>query len=204
MKRIWILEFMHSEVILDWICTILVHSRVSFKYDVYEKLNKFTYRRCALLQYPGAVSHIIVSNMNSLCVTYTVACSGNWLLGLLVKYGKLNCHSDTESHNRLVHLMKSSNTQFYHLTNLSVEPRLIPKFSRLAFAISYFRDVIYIPSCCLAVRSVLIATQSVPNRLYCLQVLNCSWWKGENSGVCSGSDFGHQEVPCRVLRGFIL
>ena len=93
--------------------------------------------------------------------------------------------------------MKSINTEFYHLTNLSVEPRLIPKFSWLAFAIRYFRDVIYITSSCLAVRSVLIATHSVPDRLYCLQVLSCSWWKGENSGVFSDCNIGKQGVPCR-------
>ena len=32
----------------------------------------------ALLEHSGAVCHVTVSNMNSLCVTYTVACSGNF------------------------------------------------------------------------------------------------------------------------------
>jgi hypothetical protein len=31
----------------------------------------------ALLEHPGAVPRVTVSKMNSLCVTYTVACSGN-------------------------------------------------------------------------------------------------------------------------------
>jgi hypothetical protein len=130
--------------------------------------------------------NILVSNMNSLCVTYTVACSDNWLLGMLVKYRNLNGHSDKELRYWLIHLVRSSNTEFYHLTNPSVEPRYIQKFSWFAFAIRYFRRVIYITSSCLAVRSVLIATHSAPDRLYCLQVLSCSRWEGQNLVACSG------------------
>jgi hypothetical protein len=32
--------------------------------------------------------------------------------------------------------------------------------------------------------AVIIAIQIVPNTLYCLQVLSCSMWQGENSGEC--------------------
>jgi len=120
-----------------------------------------------------------------------------------VKYRKLNCHSDIELHNRLIYLVKSSNTEFCQLTNPSAEPSHLPELSWLVLTTSYFRDVIYIPSCHLNPAVVLKATQSVPDRLYCLQVLNCSRWKGENSDACCNCDIGKLEVPCKVVTGFI-
>jgi len=72
-----------------------------------------------------------------------------------VKYRNLNFHTYIELHYRLIHLEKSSNTQFYQLTNPSDETCHLPKISWLAFAISYFREAIYIPSCCVSVRCLL-------------------------------------------------
>jgi len=102
-----------------------------------------------------------------------------------MKYRSLNCHSDTKLQSRLIYLVKYSKTQFHELTNPSVQFRHLPKFCWLAFAINSFRDVIYIPSWCLAVRCC-------PYReiqLYCQIVLpsgiDLQFVEGENSGVCS-------------------
>ena len=65
----------------------------------------------------------------------------------------INCHSDTELHNQLIRLAKSSDTEFYKPTNPSVEPRHLPELSWLVSEIIYFRDVICIPSSCLSIRS---------------------------------------------------
>ena len=51
--------------------------------------------------------------------------------------------------------------------------------------------------------AVLIATHSVPDRLYCLQVLNCSRWKGENSGGYCNCDVGKHEVTWTLFTVFI-
>ena len=51
--------------------------------------------------------------------------------------------------------------------------------------------------------AVLIATQSVIDRLYCLQALNCSRWKSENSSAGCSCDVGKHEVFCRVLTGIL-
>ena len=99
-----------------------------------------------------------------------------------MKYINLNCHSDTELHNRLINLLKSNNTQFYRLTNPLFETRHLPKFSWLAVAISYFRDVIYIPSC----RPLLFVSRHTAFLTDCT-ALSCSRWKGENCTALSCS-----------------
>jgi hypothetical protein len=60
------------------------------------------------------------------------------------------------------------------------------KFGYLAFSISYsVTSFIFLPLVSPSV-AVLIAIHSVPDILYCLQLLSCSTWQGENSGAgCS-------------------
>jgi hypothetical protein len=101
-----------------------------------------------------------------------------------MKYRNLNCHSDTELQRRLIYLVKYSTTQFHELTNSSVQFHHLPKFYWLAFAISSFRDVIYIPSWCLAVRCCLYRETQLSCHIVLPSGIDLQLVDGENSGVC--------------------
>jgi hypothetical protein len=51
--------------------------------------------------------------------------------------------------------------------------------------------------------AVLIATHSVPDILYCLQIVSCSRWKGGNSGACCNCDIGKHEDTWTIFTVFI-
>ena len=118
-----------------------------------------------------------------------------------MEYRNLNSHSDIELHNRLVHFVKSSNTECYQLTNPSVKPRHLPKFGWLAFAISYFSDAIYIPSCCLAVRCL---SQHKALLSHCTAFRYWAAVRGKvRIQVRVLGDSEKREVPCAVWTGII-
>jgi len=70
-------KLQHTEVVMWYIIINIDVLKYDFQIQSVGTVKQCTRQKCGLLEYPGAVSQVIVSNMNILCVTYTVACSDN-------------------------------------------------------------------------------------------------------------------------------